>query len=180
MKNVNILLSLIVAAVLIFGCAPQATKEECDAACKKNASFEKFKPDEQTTKAINDAQKKLAEVMQNKKAKAAEIEKNYVEKQKAVDAVAKPEKKAEAQKALNEEKAKEMAPIEQEFAPLLQTSKDEVKTLMSAIAAARKAFTEAKKKATADCNELCVKETKKPQADCQAKAADAAAWAACK
>lgn len=173
---------MVVGLAFVFACVQKATKEECQAACKKQADLQnaakpktpgddpvaavnaKYGPQmAEATKALDEAKAAIAKEFEPKLAKA----KADKDKAKITEEITKKqaEKTKELQPKIDEIKAAMLA--EQKTAVEAKAKKD-----ADAKAAAEKALTA--------CVDACVNGgTAKTKTDCQAKAANLEAFGKC-
>jgi len=171
-----------VGLVFVFSCVQKATKEECQAACKKQAELQNAaKP-----KAVGDDP--VAQVNTKYAQQLADAEKAKAEAMAAIDkefeaklAKAKADKdKAKINEEITkkkDEKAKELQPKIDE---INKAKADELKAAVDAKAKKDADAKAAAEKALTACVDACVNGgTAKTKADCQAKAANLEAFGKC-
>jgi hypothetical protein len=184
MKKLVVLGALIaVAAFVAVGCAPKATQDDCNAACRKMADLNKManpEPAGDDPVAAIEAkyQQQITDLQAKQTADVEAIDKELQEKLAAAKKEAAKTKLNEEYTAMKDAKAQEYAT---QFQALNEQKAGEIK-----IAEEEKAKKDAEKKAEEErqvvaCADQCVQGgTKKATTDCQSLAATPEAYQACK
>ncbi|MBN2359891.1 MAG: hypothetical protein JXR83_10590 [Deltaproteobacteria bacterium] len=171
-----------VGLVFVFACVQKATKEECQAACKKqaelqNAAKPKSPGDDPVLAVTNKYQPQIAEAEKAKADAMAAIDKEF----EAKLAKAKSEKdKAKVNDEITKKKDEKSKELQPKIDELNKSMADERKTAVEAKAKKDADAKAAAEKALTACVDACVNAgTAKTKAECQAKAANLEAYGKC-